>query len=32
MRLKKLDMPRKLVALAIEFRVDERFYEEVFTQ
>ena len=32
MRLKKLDMPRKLVALVIEFRVDERFYEEVFTQ
>jgi tetraacyldisaccharide 4'-kinase len=32
MRLKKLDMPRKLVALVIEFRVDERFYEQVFTQ
>jgi tetraacyldisaccharide 4'-kinase len=32
MRLKKLDMPANLVALAIEFMVDEGFYEEVFNQ
>jgi len=30
MRLKKLDLPENLVALAIEFTVGEGFYEEVF--
>jgi tetraacyldisaccharide 4'-kinase len=32
MRLKKLDVPGNLVALAIEFRVNEEFYKEVFRQ
>ncbi|MEW6215259.1 MAG: tetraacyldisaccharide 4'-kinase, partial [Nitrospirota bacterium] len=31
MRLKGMDIPTNLVALAIEFSVDEGFYEEVFT-
>jgi tetraacyldisaccharide 4'-kinase len=30
MRLKKIDLPENLVALAIEFTVGEGFYEEVF--
>ncbi|MBM4136209.1 MAG: tetraacyldisaccharide 4'-kinase [Nitrospira sp.] len=30
MRLKGLELPENLVALVIEFRVDEGFYEEVF--
>jgi tetraacyldisaccharide 4'-kinase len=30
MRLKKIDLPKNLVALAIEFTVGEGFYEEVF--
>jgi len=32
MRLKRLDLPENLVSLAIEFAVDEGFYDEVFKQ
>jgi tetraacyldisaccharide 4'-kinase len=32
MRLRRLNMPANIVALTIEFRVDEGFYEEVFTK
>lgn len=31
MRLKELEVPAKLVALAIEFSIDDGFYDEVFT-
>jgi tetraacyldisaccharide 4'-kinase len=31
MRLRSLSMPENLVSLAIEFTVDKRFYDEVFT-
>ena len=30
MRLKGIDLPENLVALAIEFHIGERFYHEVF--
>ena len=30
MRLKKIDVPKNLVALAVEFKIGEGFYEEVF--
>ncbi len=32
MRLKGLDLPENLVLLGIEFSVDKRFYEEVFSE
>jgi tetraacyldisaccharide-1-P 4'-kinase len=31
MRLRSFSMPENLVSLAIEFTVDEKFYDEVFS-
>lgn len=32
MRLKRFDLPENMVSLAIEFNVDEKFYNEVFNE